>query len=218
MKYFLCCIMLVSLSCFGQQECRLLWSVNEWGHEVGVIFGDSTAKDSIGTGFIISKPNLVMTCAHVVGNNTELYFAPIKSDMRYRVVLKKIDTTADLAILESGSDMTLLPPLQAAGSFTISSGDSICYICYNPKSNSVCMHFATILSCGKDTLINGIDRCMEYNGEVMPGNSGGPVLNQYGKVIGIVKGRITRPTLWSQDEFVKGCAFPIIPFQQYLAH
>jgi len=74
------------------------------------------------------------------------------------------------------------------------------------------MHFARILSCGKDTLVNGIERRMEYNCKTIPGSSGGPVINQCGMVIGIVKGRVTHPDSWTQTNLSDGASSQLFLF------
>jgi len=149
-----------------------------------------------------------MACAHEVGDRKVLYFSTMKNDSIFRIYLKEIDIPADLALLESPVDISPYPPLQFASSMNISCGDSICYICYSPANNH-CIHFTTIVSLAKEMNSNGVNRCIQYVGETIPGNSGGPVLNSYGEVIGIIKGRIISNDMISN----KGCAFPVISLE-----
>ena len=204
-------LLLCSQNVWAQEPCRILSKVPDWGHVVGVLYEDSLGMRSIGTAFIISRQNLVMACAHEVGDRKILYFSTMKSDSIFRIYLKEIDTDADLALMESPVDISPFPPLQFASISNISCGDSICYICYNPI-NHRSLHFTTLVSLTKEMSSSGVKRCMQYIGETIPGNSGGPVLNSYGEVIGIIKGRIISNEMLTN----KGCAFPIIPFENCL--
>ena len=124
----------------------------------------------------------------------------------------EIDTAADLALLQAKTNISAYPPLQFANSLDLSRGDSICYICYNPLINYCCLHYTTLLSINRELNSTGLKRCMQYFGETVPGNSGGPVLNTFGEVIGIIKGRIIINDVISN----RGCAFPILTFENCL--
>jgi S1-C subfamily serine protease len=200
----------------GQEPCRILSGVPDWGQVVGILYRDSLARDSVGTAFVIARRNFVMTCAHEVGESKVLYFEPMKSRAAYRMTLKVIDSSADLALLETADSITNFPPLEFAPSFRVASGDSVFYICYNPATRSCCIHFTTIYSESKGINVEGIDRCIQYFGEIIPGNSGGPVLNSNGEVIGIIKGRISTESAVLGLESKKGCAFPVLSFEDYL--
>jgi hypothetical protein len=132
---------------------------------------------SIGSGFFMTS-YLILTNNHVVENQSDTYTYTVPySKKKYSI--KKIictDELLDLAVIEVEESGI---PLKFASS-ELSSGSRI-YSIGNP------MGLSNIISEGLfsgNLDINGIER-MQFNAAISPGSSGGPILNEYGGVVGL---------------------------------
>jgi S1-C subfamily serine protease len=147
-----------------------------------------TGDDSTGTGFLVA-PGLVMTNAHVIDEeympNVKVRFPSAQKDQQgpYSADLVYEDTRRDLALL---AVRTTLPPLRIAPSYRFRKGEDIVVI-GNPGAG------------GKLVLENAISRGImstktalegapyyQLSIAVNPGNSGGPVFDSTGAVIGVL--------------------------------
>ena len=147
-----------------------------------------TGDGSVGTGFVVG-PGIIATNAHVIEGEFMTYLrvrfpsaekaqqGPMTAELLYE------DTRRDIAFLRVKSS---LPPLRIASSYTFRKGEDVTAI-GNPGAG------------GELILENAISRGLmstktSFEGQryyqlgiaVNPGNSGGPVFNSSGAVIGIV--------------------------------
>jgi S1-C subfamily serine protease len=146
-----------------------------------------------GTGFVV-RPGLVATNAHVVGiattDNLKVYF-PSAGEVGkkplpvYRIA--QFDRKRDLAVLEVKTD---LPPLKLAENYQFKRGRSIIVI-GNPGLGRGLFKLENAVAKGiassEVNLPSG--RFFQLNVAVNPGNSGGPVLDPTGQVMGMVQSR-----------------------------
>ncbi len=137
-----------------------------------------------GTGFCVSSSGLVATSLHVVDGAKSIRLNQNQSHiMDSQASLASIDPIHDLALLQlSGHHCT---PLRLGNSNSLEPGQRI-FVIGNPLGNRA------LTSSMSDGLISGI-RADESHGKVIQisapishGNSGGPVLDERGTVIGIV--------------------------------
>jgi S1-C subfamily serine protease len=145
-------------------------------------------KVSGGSGFLV-RPGILVTNSHVIRlefmENVRVHFPSAPESQRgpLKVRLLAEDVKRDWALLAIDSE---LPPLEVAGSYTFKRGQEVIVI-GNPSVD------------GKLTLENAVSRGLmsskatvkersyyQLSVAVNPGNSGGPVLDSAGKVIGIV--------------------------------
>ena len=146
----------------------------------------STDKySSIGTGIIMSKDGYILTNAHVISGGKTCWIA-LDNGMTYEVQLVGYDKDEDLAVLKA-ADAENLPVAEFGDSELAQVGDTV-YAIGNPLGVEL-----------RGTLTNGIisaiNRDIKVGGKTMSviqtnaalnnGNSGGPLINQYGQVIGI---------------------------------
>ena len=149
----------------------------------GPVAGPPAARSSSGTGFVIARDGLIATNAHVVAGCARLSLA----DGTPLAVLA-IDPRRDLALLRATRDFPVALPLRAETPAEL--GESVLILGYP---------FGQTLGTGL-TVTNGIvtgmtglggdRRRFQTNAAIQPGSSGGPVLDEQGRVIGIANSRL----------------------------
>ncbi|MCM3743264.1 serine protease [Sporosarcina luteola] len=137
-------------------------------------------EEGKGTGFSISSDGDILTNYHVVEENRSLSVV-FPENGRYEAKVKQTYPAIDMAVLEiQGSN---LPFLAIDHSNKMVKNDPLIFI-GNPLSFKGIANEGTILSPIK--LSDWSDEVMMIKAPVYRGNSGSPVLNEKGKVIGII--------------------------------
>ena len=137
-------------------------------------------EDGKGTGFSVSSDGLILTNYHVVEDNSAISVV-FPDDGRYEATIKETFPTIDLAVLTiEGQD---LPSLAVDHSTTMEKNDPITFI-GNPLSFTGIANEGTILEPIK--LTDWTEEVMMIQAPVYRGNSGSPVLNEDGEVIGVI--------------------------------
>ncbi len=137
-----------------------------------------------GTGFVITPAGDLLTCAHVLGNSTNA--TVWIGGRRYPCAVLATDTNLDLAVLSIEGNHPPLIPLQIDSTANYSMGQD---------AYSLGFPLAEIL--GNSPRLNkglisatvGLDddpKCVQFSAPVQPGNSGGPLLDSKGEVIGVI--------------------------------
>jgi hypothetical protein len=153
---------------------------------VVVIQGKTVAGDVLGSGFIISKDGKIVTNLHVIRDMTvakvHVPSRPLSGggDVFDSVAVLATDETRDLAVVKvAGLD---LPALNLGNSADVTVGEPV-VIAGSPQGLEGTIT-AGILSSVRD----GGDgfKVLQTDAAVNPGNSGGPLVNNRGQVIGVV--------------------------------
>jgi len=148
---------------------------------------------STSTGFLITPDGFILTTCHSVEETAKvevlIYDVNNYSQKRYpaKVVLK--DKSLDVAILKI-EDVNL-PFLPIASSSTVKTGDAVFTVGYpqvtlqgtEPKFTN-----------GSISSLSGLannQKCFQISIPVQPGNSGGPLVNEKGQVIGIIVAKLS---------------------------
>lgn len=153
--------------------------------------GPTTTEAGIGTGFIIDKKGIVLTNSHVVEDDSIKYTVVTKD--KKSLAVKKIDKDPvnDLAILtvDGGS----LPSLTLGDSDQLKVGQSVIAIgnALGRFDNTVTV--GVVSGIGRGITASGvggsapetIDNVLQTDAALNPGNSGGPLLDLAGNVIGV---------------------------------
>ena len=139
---------------------------------------------SSGTGVVLSADGYIVTNAHVV-ENAHTYTVQLTDDRTFSARLVGCDDISDLAVLRI--DCTDLTPAQFGDSSTLRVGDTVVAI-GDPLG-------AAFRGTYTNGIVSAINRDVDMNGRTMTliqtnaalnsGNSGGPLINCYGQVIGI---------------------------------
>jgi putative serine protease PepD len=145
---------------------------------------ESTAT---GTGFVVDAEGHIVTAAHVVDGASSITLKFADGTTRTATVTGKDDAT-DVAVLKFDPSGLKLHPLKLASSASLQVGDSVAAI-GDPFG------YARSISTG---IVSGVDRtisapngftvahAVQTDAALNPGNSGGPLLNANGEVVGIV--------------------------------
>jgi S1-C subfamily serine protease len=141
--------------------------------------------NTIGTGFFISPNGYAITCKHVIEENGN-HIAILHSQEKYPISVISKSNAYDLAlILVSTRKRT--PYLELRDPFSMKPGDKV----YAVGSS------AGLQSTITDGLFTGLrkqmpteKRAVQFSAPVNPGNSGGPLIDKDGKVIGAVSWKL----------------------------
>ena len=146
---------------------------------------ESKGTASVGTGVIMTADGYIVTNAHVISGGKSCRVA-LSSGVTLEAKLVGYDEEEDLAVLYAETQ-TDLPTAEFGNSDLCSVGDTV-YAIGNPLGVELRGTFT-------DGIISAINRQVEVEGKTMTllqtnaalnnGNSGGPLINRYGQVIGI---------------------------------
>lgn len=134
-------------------------------------------ENTEGVGFIISKEGHVLTNAHVLDGNSFCYGQLVGKTkiMEFNVVADGEPFSMDICLLEPSEPQEFIP--MDFSKDDVSIGQTV-YTIGNPKGLG--------LSLSKGFISQIKDMQIQLDMTVNPGNSGGPVLNENGKVIGMI--------------------------------
>jgi len=139
--------------------------------------------DGTGSGFIIRKDGYIVTNHHVVDGAREIWVAVPRKTAELRATVKLDDSLHDLALIKiEGLDYETL---DVASSSSVQVMDDVFVFGYPLES---ILGGGVSASHGQINAIRG--GILQIDAAVNPGNSGGPVLNDRGEVVGIIRSRI----------------------------
>jgi hypothetical protein len=161
-----------------------------------------------GTGFVVHSSGLVLTCRHVVqdAEKIEVFFG----ERRCVATIQGMDALHDLALLrldQPGPYPAL--PLASAGAARL--GEEVRAFGF-PLTATL----GTSLKVTRGS-VSGIEteedeRILQIDTPVNPGNSGGPLVNEHGLVVGVVTSRFTEATVFGFSVPVDTAAPLLVPF------
>jgi S1-C subfamily serine protease len=164
---------------------------------------------SLGTGVVISATGIILTCLHVVGDAeqvTVIFADGMESDAL--VTLRQPEK--DLAVLSAMNVPDELQPATLASSSSLHVGDQVIAV-GNPFGVLDSVSSGVVSGLGREYTSKEtgatLKNLIQFDAAVNPGNSGGPLVNRQGEVVGIVAS-LMNPT--NQDVFIGiGFAVPI---------
>ncbi len=167
----------------------------------------SSSSSGVGSGFIISEDGYIVTANHVISGMSQITVILSNNEMYTATVIDGNEFT-DLALIKI--EKTGLPYLEIGSSSSLLVGDHVVAI-GTPAS----VDFAGSLADGTVSFNNRVFKIyndsgavekkmtlIQTNALVNPGNSGCPLINQYGKVVGIV-------TMKLNSTYFEGMCFAI---------
>ena len=144
-----------------------------------------------GTGFVISDDGYIVTNAHVIedyisvmivdGDMNEFEAEVIGSDSQTDIAVLKIDPSGkDLVAVEFGKSGDL-----RIGELAIAIGNPLGFDLYGTMTTGIISGLDRSVTIGDNTM-----NLMQTSASINRGNSGGPLIDAYGRVIGITSAKI----------------------------
>ena len=162
--------------------------------------GESAKKAASGTGFIITKDGYIVTNAHVVQYVTDSpakYFVTVLLPDDTKPVEAEIvgsDTQTDIAVLKVKGDKDL-PSLKFGDSDKLQSGETVIAIGNALGQLDDTVTVGVVSATNRDISNSGYTmKVIQTDAAINNGNSGGPLINSYGEVIGITNAKIATST------------------------
>jgi putative serine protease PepD len=152
---------------------------------VTYIVADTPEGQATGSGFVVSKDGLIVTNDHVVDGASQVQVKIGTSDSAQPATVVGADPSRDLALLKV--DASNLPTLSLGDSSSVSVGDPT-YAIGNPfgldhtLTTGIVSALQRSLQAPDGAKISG---AIQTDAALNPGNSGGPLLDADGKVIGV---------------------------------
>jgi len=170
---------------------------------------DGKLDDGLGSGVIIDASGDILTALHVVGDAVSIQVTFADGTQSSAQVGTK-EVANDIAVLQAEKLPAQVVPAVVGNPNAMHVGDEA-YVVGNPFGLYESMSAGIISGFGRDFEPPGTDltlhNMIQVDTAVNPGNSGGPLLNRDGQVIGIVEG-IVNPV--GQNFFIGiGFAIPI---------
>jgi putative serine protease PepD len=152
---------------------------------VAYISASTAQGQATGSGFVVSSDGLIVTNAHVVEGAGEVAVKVGTDGDQLPAEVVGIDPSRDLALLDvDGSD---LPALQLGDSDQVEVGDAT-YAIGNPYGLDHTLTTGIVSALDRQLQAPDgatIDGAIQTDAALNPGNSGGPLLDASGKVIGV---------------------------------
>jgi len=154
---------------------------------VSIISSSPEGTDE-GTGIVLNRKGLILTNDHVVENGTSLSIKTGGSSGTTRAAtLVGEDANTDLALVRVNPEGLGLKPLKMASSKEVHVGDQV-YAIGNPYGLEKTLTRGIVSGLNREIRAPDgatIKGAIQTDAALNPGNSGGPLINQQGEVIGI---------------------------------
>ncbi|MEY2486831.1 MAG: hypothetical protein QOH39_2479 [Verrucomicrobiota bacterium] len=141
-----------------------------------------------GSSFLYSKQGILVTCNHVVEKGTSVLYRFTDEDTSVfhggKIVLQ--DPEHDLALLKIDSDRKPLPRLSPASVKALRSGMPVLFSGYPLNLAALTTHQGILSAITVDAL--GVTTYL-IDGTVNAGNSGCPLMNMKGEILGVVNAK-----------------------------
>lgn len=151
---------------------------------VTVFASMSDGSAMVGTGVIFTSDGYILTNAHVIAGGAECYVV-LDTGKNYRASLLGLDEEKDLAVIKIAAKD--LPAAEFGDSDALTVGDTV-YAIGNPLGVELrgTLTDGIVSAINRDVDVDGITMTLiQTNAALNSGNSGGPLINVYGQVVGI---------------------------------
>lgn len=157
------------------------------GPKPGQVNYQATTQGSLGSGALISKEGRILTAAHVVDRATEIEVI-FNDGSKTSGHVVWVDSLIDIAMIQAAEVPKSAKVLPLAESKSYLVGDQVIVIGapYGVSHSLSVGYLSGIRDKSKIPATNIVPRYIQSDASINQGNSGGPMLNTQGEIIGIV--------------------------------
>jgi len=154
---------------------------------------------STGTGFFVSSRGHIVTNAHVISDGYEIKV--LTSDEKfYSARVLSVDDANDLALLKIEKSST--PALSLKSTLEVEKGATVYTLGFpNPRLQG----FEAKYTSGEISSFSGLGdatNMLQITTPIQPGNSGGPLIDQTGNVVGVVVAKLNPLVVLSKQKYL----------------
>jgi len=175
-----------------------------------------SGNDALGSGFVIDTNGNILTNMHVIASATSIEVDFPSGFMTQGTIAAK-DPDSDVAVIHVDAPASELHPLTLGDSSKVNVGDPVVAI-GNPFALYNTLTFGIVsakgrtdesLSSSSDTSFYLIGDMIQTDAALNPGNSGGPLFNMQGEVIGINRSILSPSTTQGGTASNTGLGFAV---------
>ena len=141
-----------------------------------------------GTGIVLNNEGLILTNNHVISEGMNITVSPGESaNLTRAATVIGANANSDLALIKVNPSGLNLQPLKLVSSSSVQVGDSV-YAIGNPYGLNETLTKGIVSALGREIAAPDgapIKNAIQTDAALNPGNSGGPLLNAEGDVIGV---------------------------------
>lgn len=142
-----------------------------------------------GTGIIISSDGYIITNAHVIEDAKSVMIVDSNSE-QYQASVVGYDTQTDLAVLKIEAEGLVACEFGISdelriGELVVAIGNPLGFDLYGTITDGIISGLNRTLTIGENTM-----NLIQTNASINSGNSGGPLIDAYGRVIGITSAKV----------------------------
>ena len=166
-------------------------------------------QQSLGSGFVIDKAGHIVTNYHVISGATRVQVSFSSRDELDAKVVGS-DPSTDIAVLKIDTHSRALTPLPLGDSDSVRVGDQV-YAIGNPFGYTRTLTSGVVSALQRQIVAPNslqIDGVIQTDAAINHGNSGGPLIDAAGRVIGVTS-QISTGTTGEQGNIGIGFAIPI---------
>jgi S1-C subfamily serine protease len=175
--------------------------------ETGFVDAEGNQNGGVGTGVIINDSADIVTSLHVVRNSRDINVTFADGTKSKAFILMETPEM-DVAVLRAFNSPSLFVPATLGNPGAMQVGDDV-FVVGNPFGLYSSMSAGVISAFGRTFRPQGTDVTLEgliqFDAAANPGNSGGPLLDRNGYVIGIVTGLVNP----GEGNFFVGIGFAV---------
>jgi serine protease Do len=155
----------------------------------------------IGAGYIIDPSGYIGTAKHLIDGATSV-FVITADGVRYRATIVGVTAQADIALLRIDAGETALPFVRFGDSDKMRAGDPVIAI-GSPLGFNNTVTSGIVSAINRDIMESPFDDYLQTDAAINHGNSGGPLFNETGEVIGMTS------VIFSPDRGSSGLGFAV---------